>query len=127
MIEPAAVSSQLDNSVSHKGEMVQYLARGNIEMAAQQATTVLSVVNNADNTQMELERKIKVRNCKITGAISFVRILLAKCRYYKGTTLRSNSMKKDLTTALKLLSAMQKDCFKISFDKINCSCMSIFA
>ena len=56
------VSSHIEDAAGKGGEMAQYLDRGNIELAAQQATTILSVVNNADGTQLELSRKIKVCN-----------------------------------------------------------------
>ena len=56
------VSSHIEDAAGKGGEMAQYLDRGNIEFAAQQATTILSVVNNADSTQLELSRKIKVCN-----------------------------------------------------------------
>ena len=81
MFEPAAVSSQLDESVSPNGEMAEYLSSGNIELAAQQATTVLSVVNNADNSQMQLERKIKVGNSLLIKAIINLFVCLFVCLF----------------------------------------------
>lgn len=42
------------------GPMNEYLKDNNIEMAAQRATSVLSVVNHAPVKEMKLKDKIKV-------------------------------------------------------------------
>jgi len=47
--------------VSEDGPMNEYLKDNNIEMAAQRATSVLSVVNHAPIRKIKLKDKIKVR------------------------------------------------------------------
>ena len=50
----------LEQYVSIEGPMNQYLKNNNIEMAAQRATAVLSVVNHAQQKEIKLQDKIKV-------------------------------------------------------------------
>ena len=47
--------------MSEDGPMNEYLKDNNIEMAAQSATSVLSVLNHAPVRKIKLEEKIKVR------------------------------------------------------------------
>ena len=47
--------------MSEDGPMNEYLKDNNIEMAAQSATSVLSVLNHAPIRKIKLEEKIKVR------------------------------------------------------------------
>lgn len=54
--------------------MNEYLKDNNIEMAAQRATSVLSVVNHAPIRKIKLKDKIKVR----LAVLSYSRILYIK-------------------------------------------------
>ena len=61
----------LEEDVSEDGPMNQYLKDNNIEMAAQRATAVLSVVNHAEKKEIKLQDKIKVSlNCLSSETIN---------------------------------------------------------
>lgn len=60
--------------MSEDGPMNEYLKDNNIEMAAQRATSVLSVVNHAPIRKIKLKDKIKVR----LAVLSYSRILYIK-------------------------------------------------
>ena len=59
--EPEIAIERLMNDVSEDGPMNEYLKNNNIEMAAQSATSVLSVLNHAPIRTIKLEEKVKVR------------------------------------------------------------------
>lgn len=59
--DPVVTVQRLEEDVSIDGPMNQYLKKNNIEMAAQRATAVLSVVNHAQRKEINLRDKIKVR------------------------------------------------------------------
>lgn len=61
VIEPVVTIQTLEDDVSLEGPMNQYLKDNNIEMAAQRATAVLSVVNHAQQKELRLRDKIMVR------------------------------------------------------------------
>lgn len=59
--EPEITIERLRNDVSKDGPMNKFLKDNNIEMAAQSATSVLSVLNHAPIRKINVKEKIKVR------------------------------------------------------------------
>ena len=57
---PEITIERLRNDVSDYGSMNRYLKENNIEMAAQSATYVLSVLNHAPIGKIKLKEKVKV-------------------------------------------------------------------
>ena len=58
---PEITIERLRSDVSEDGPTNGYLKNNNIEMAAQSATSVLSVVNYAPIGKIKLKEKVKVR------------------------------------------------------------------
>ena len=59
--DPKMATETIQEAVSENGEMVDYLKNNNVELAAQRATAVLSVVNHAPPRDMKLVDKMEVR------------------------------------------------------------------
>ncbi|KAL9952359.1 hypothetical protein ACROYT_G039604 [Oculina patagonica] len=71
--EPEITIESLEKVVSEDGPMNEYLKDNNIEMAAQRATSVLSVVNHAPRKMIKLKDKIKIKD-SIVDAWSAVNV-----------------------------------------------------
>ncbi|XP_048586151.1 polycystic kidney disease protein 1-like 2 isoform X1 [Nematostella vectensis] len=73
VIEPELSLQTLDAAVGANGEMNRYLRMNNIELAAQRATSVLSVVNHMSAKKMNVQEKIKIKD-SITDAWSTIMV-----------------------------------------------------
>ena len=59
---PVVTVQSLQQDVSVNGPMYQYLKENKIALAAQRATSVLSVVNHSERKKIDLKEKRKVKN-----------------------------------------------------------------